>query len=120
MQITYVGLVHDDVEVPAFGYAIVKRGETVNVPDVELALSLLDQPDNWAPADDDAAYYVALKADGAARVAQFADELVEWQAAVEAKAQADAVSDAAFERVDAEVVPPADDKPAPKPKAKAT
>lgn len=119
MQITYVGLVHDDVQVPVFNDAIIERGETVNVPDVDLALSFLDQPDNWAAADDEGAYFVALKAEGAAQVAAFADELVAWRDAVQAAAEAErvAASEAAFSRVvEAAKAPASDEKPAPKAK----
>lgn len=55
MKIQYIGM-FDAVEVPAWrdpqtGYGrVAQRGEAVDIPDT-IAEGLLDQPDNWAPAE---------------------------------------------------------------------
>lgn len=54
LKITYVGPHADGVEVPALE-VVVAQGETIEVAEDELALSLLEQPDNWAPVSPSAA-----------------------------------------------------------------
>lgn len=49
-RIRYVGP-YDAVEVPALG-VVCERDATIDVADAELAASLLDQADNWTPAEE--------------------------------------------------------------------
>lgn len=100
MQIKHVGL-QGPLWIPAF-QADIEPGEVIDVVDTTFAKSLLDQPDNWAPADDEGKTYLAEVADGHAAVASFAAELEAWGLAVAEKAAASA-AEALFHRVEVAV-----------------
>lgn len=119
MQVTHVGQ-QGELYVEAFD-DVVQPGETVSVKDADFARALLDQPDNWAPADAEGEAYLAERDAGQAANEEFAAGLAEWAAAVEAE-RAQAAADAApFHRISAvladladavdELVAPTDDVP---------
>jgi hypothetical protein len=104
VKIIHVGA-QGPVYIPAFD-ADIEPGETIDVPDVAAATALLAQPANFLPGDDEAKKIVAGFVEGAAQVAQFAAELVEWQTAAEAQARAEweAAQQVAFTRVAADAI----------------